>query len=148
MISQGQFYIRDTRQCGVNIECPVCGDQCTPTEIAVFDGNNVPLCDLCAWDRAPELASLLILNAAARSHSAGGIPGDIWRALEKRKSDPERLQKELKEARDVLGRCNGSILSELVTHEIEAALKGDDVPTKQNALKAFREMDTGDEIPF
>ena len=45
-----------------------------------------------------------------------------------------------------------TILMELVTHEIKAALKGDDRDTKQNALQAYREMSEGrgidDEIPF
>ena len=61
----------------------------------------------------------------------------------------------LRDARDSLirqmARPKGSILAELVTHEIEAALKGDDVDIKRNALKAFREMKINgidDEIPF
>ena len=62
----------------------------------------------------------------------------------------------LRDARDSLirqiARPEGSILSELVIHEIEAALKMDDVPTRRNALRAYREMssvyDIDSEIPF
>ena len=51
-----------------------------------------------------------------------------------------------------MARPEGSILSELVIHEIEAALKRNDVDIKRNALRAYREMssvcDIDSEIPF
>ena len=78
MTNQEYFYIRDTRSLGTDPECPVCGDRLSLTNIAVFDGNNEPLCDVCAWDKAPEFASLVNLNAAAHYHSVGGMPDDVF----------------------------------------------------------------------
>ncbi len=135
-------------------ECSICGDDLSPADYRVVGGNDAPLCDLCAWDKASGLANLLALNDELERFYRGIPPAAVQEAIKQRGSDPKRLQKELEEARDVLGRRNGSILAELVTHEIEAALKMDDVPTRQNALKAFREMDISPyanldaEIPF
>ena len=65
-------------------------------------------------------------------------------------AEPEILGKDLEEARRVLGLCDHASpeLAELVIHEIEAALKCDDVPIRQNALKAYRQLDMSDSIPF
>ncbi len=86
------FYIRDSRGLGVETKCPVCGDQCYPNDYVVFDGNHLPLCNLCAWDKAPGLASLIALGVASHYHSRGSTPDDVFESLEKRKSDPKRLQ--------------------------------------------------------
>ncbi len=66
------------------------------------------------------------------------------------KVEPEILQEDLQEARRVL--CLSShatpALAELVIHEIEAALKGDDVGIMRNALRAYKQLDMSGSIPF
>ena len=150
--AQDSFCIRIDRT--GDCECSVCGDDLSPADYRVFSGNGAPLCDLCAWNKASGLANILSVSDDLNRYYQGEPPATVQEAIEKRRNDPERLHKELEQARDVLGRRNGSILAELVTHEIEAALKRDDVDIKRNALKAFREMDINqhsdldDEIPF
>ena len=56
------------------------------------------------------------------------------------------LNKALEATRGELARDSRTILAELVTHEVEAALKRDDVDIKRNALQAYREM--GTDVPF
>ena len=133
-------------------KCPLCDDHLTEPDDTpgVYDEAGRVICEICSWDLVPELASLVALAIAAQAHGGKGIPPDIFHALEKRRSNPELLKKQLTAAREDLSRRiyhnGGSPLAELVTHEIEAALKRDDVDIKRNALKAYQEM--GDEIPF
>ena len=143
MTNDHNFCIRAIVQWTGN--CPVCGSEFTTGELAVYDGNNLPLCAVCAWDKAPILANLLSLDESFRRYYDGAPPADVSNALKQRESDPERLRKEL---HAVLGRHNGSVLSELVNHEIEAALRGEDIGTMQNALRAYHELGPQDEIPF
>ena len=154
MINFDNFCIRErSRHHNDERKCPVCNEDVERASYYV-EVYNEPLCRLCGWERAPNLSNLLRLgNADCQFHDGGPSP-DVRQELEKRADDPKRLKKELEQARDVLGRRNGSILAELVTHEIEAALKRDDVDIKRNALKAFKEMDVDRysdldaEIPF
>ena len=133
MTTQEHFYVRDTRSLGVDPECPVCGDRLSLTNFAVFDGNNEPLCDLCAWERAPELASLVNLNAAAHYHNMGGVPDDVFRAMEKRRADTKRIKRKLQ---DALARPDGwehNSLREVLKGQIKAALDSGKVETMRRA---------------
>ena len=135
-------------------KCPLCDDHLTEPDDTpgVYDEAGRVICEICSWDLVPELASLVALAIAAQAHGGKVIPPDIFHVLEKRRSNPELLKKQLTEARENLSRriypSGGSPLAELVAHEIEAALRGDDVPIMRNALKAYQETTTGDEIPF
>ena len=146
MTNDHNFCIRAIVQWTGN--CPVCRSEFTTGELAVYDGNDLPLCAVCAWDKAPALANLLSLDDSFRRYYDGAPPADVFDALKQRQSDPKRLQYELEKARNVLDHCEGSILSQLVTHEIEAALKGDDIVIMRNALRAYQEMGPLNEIPF
>ena len=60
--------------------------------------------------------------------------------------DEDLLDKNLELARDELAQDSRTILAQLVTHEVEAALKRDDVDIKRNAFLAYKQM--GADIPF
>ena len=91
----------------------------------------------------------------------GGTPDDVFRALEKRKSDPKRLKKELQEAHDFLdnhGHASSvtSPLAVLLAGQIKDALKSKNVETMQQAKRLFEDSrysrssisQLDDEIPF
>ncbi len=135
------FYIRDSRGLGVDTKCPVCGDQCYPNDYVVFDGNHLPLCNLCAWDKAPGLASLLSLAAACHQYHQGEPPAAVWEDLKQRESDPKRLKKELQKDYDSIG-PNGP-LGEFLKKELKAALNGKDVEKLKRAKLLFEETKRG-----
>lgn len=158
MTSQEYFDIRKTRSTGDAAECPVCGDSFTLPYLAVFDGNNEPLCYMCAWDKAPEFAGLLKLRTAAHDYAMDVTPPDVVRAVEKRKSDPKRLKRELQEGVDFLdnhGHASNVIspLAVLLAGKIKDALKSKNVETMKEAKRLFEDSRFGmpnldDEIPF
>ena len=158
MMTQEYFYIRDTRSLGVDPECPVCGDRLSLTNLAVLNGNNEPLCYMCAWDKAPGFAGLLKLRTAAHDYAMDVTPPDVVSAVEKRKSDPKRLKRELQEGVDFLDNYGhasnvNSPLAVLVAGQIKAALKSKNVETMKEAKRLledsrFGKRDLDDEIPF
>ncbi len=158
MTSQEYFDIRKTRSAGDAAECLVCGDRFTLPYLAVFNGNNEPLCYMCAWDKAPEFAGLLKLRTAAHDYATDVTPPDVVRAVEKRKSDPKRLKRELQEAHDFLdnhGHASNVIspLAVLLAGKIKDAIKSKNVETMKEAKRLFEDSRFGmpnldDEIPF
>ena len=138
--------------------CPLCGDTFFPLWIAIHMDNDEPICDLCGWERAANLANLLCLADAAHSYAQMGVPDHVFQALQKRRSDPKRLEKELREAHELLterfNQNQQSSLAKLVGDQIAAALKSKDVEKMKAAKVMYDESlagfrpDLDDEIPF
>ena len=153
MTSQHSFSIRTDFSFPNAEKCPVCGDDFTTSGMDVYDSNDVPLCHPCAWEKAPELASLLSLGVAAYYNVKGGMPDDVFHVLEKRRADPERLKRKLKEAYESLHDTGRGPLAELVAGQVKAALDSGTVATMITAKALVEEtrnrvpnLDT--EIPF
>ncbi len=154
MTNQGHFDIRETlgnhRKEAI---CPSCGDKFTASWLAVHNVNNEPICDLCAWETAPQLANLLFLSNAFDAYAQGGAPADVLEALRQRESDPKRLKRELKETHKSLQNNGLGPLAELVAGQVKAALDSGNVETMIKATALVKETRTrvpslDDEIPF
>ncbi len=140
------------------LACPLCGDRFLPLWIAIHTDNNEPICDLCGWERASNLANLMALADAVSSYAQMGMPDDVFQALQKRRSDPKRLKKELQEAHKSLtervGQNQQSSLAKLVGDQIATAIKSKNAEKMGAAKVIYDESLTGltpsldDEIPF
>ena len=154
MSNQHSFCIRVGVAFPESQKCPLCGDGFEMSGMDIYDGNDVPICTLCGWEIVPELASLLSLSVGAHYHGRGGMPDDTFHALEKRRSDPKRLKKELQKDYDSIG-PNGP-LGEFLKKQIKVALDGKDVETLKSAKRLFTVAQRGiqttsdidDDIPF
>ncbi len=103
--------------------------------------------------RPPELASLLSLGVAAYYNVKGGMPDDVFHVLEKRRADPERLKRKLKEAYESLHDTGRGPLAELVAGQVKAALDSGTVATMITAKALVEETrnrvpNLDAEIPF
>ena len=84
------FSIQQSERSHIDAECPVCGDSFTVFWLAVHNVNIEQISNLCAWENAPELASLIYLHFETYRHNRRGVPDDINKALKQRKSHPKR----------------------------------------------------------
>ena len=116
-------------------KCSVCGDKFTARELAVYGGNNLPLCIVCAWDETPILAGLLSLVDAFHRYYDRAPPHEVYEALKQRESDPKRLKQEIQKDYDSIG-PNGP-LEEFLKKQLRAALDGKDVETLKSAKRLF-----------
>ena len=136
------------------VECPICGDSFTTSGVDVCGPDNVPVCDLCAWEHATSLAGLVMLFDATAAFYHGECPPHVWERIKKRRNDPKRLKKELQKDHDSIG-SNGP-LGEFLKGQLKAALDGKDVEKLKAAKLLFEETKRGistvtdldDEIPF
>ena len=135
MTNLHSFSIRVGVALPVTEKCPLCGDDFEMNGVDIYDGNDVPICTPCGWEKVPELASLLSLSVAAHYHSRGGMPDGVFYVLEKRQSDPKRLKKELQKDYDSIG-PNGP-LGEFLKGQLKAALDGKDVEKLKSAKRLF-----------
>ena len=148
------FSIRVGVALPVTEKCPRCGDDFEMNGIDIYDGNDVPICTPCGWEKIPQLASLLSLSVGSHYHSRGGMPDGVFYVLEKRRSDPKRMKKELQKDYDSIG-TNGP-LGEFLKGQLKVALDGKDVEKLKAAKLLFEETKRGimvsgdldDEIPF
>ncbi len=137
-----------------DVECPICGDMFTNHWLAVCGPDNVPVCELCAWEHATHLAGLAALSHAANVYYHDEYPPDVWERMEKRRNDPKRLKKELQKDHDSIG-PNGP-LGEFLKGQLKAALDGKDVEKLKSAKRLFAVAKRGistvtdldGEIPF
>ena len=139
-------------------KCPICGDKTSVGNLNIYDNNNEPLCSLCAWEQASNLAHLLSLYEAVSAFEVGQLPDHVCAALKQRRNDPERLKTELRDALDTLDNhghgappAETSPLVKLVSEQITAALETDDVETMRQARCLFKEglgRVFDDNIPF
>ncbi len=154
MTNQGYFDIRETLENHrKEAICPSCGDKFTASWMAVHNVNNVPICDMCAWETAPRLANLLFLSNAFDEYAQGGAPAHILEALRQRESDPKRLKRKLQEAHARLDGWDHNSLGELLKGQIKAALASADVETMRKAERLVLETERTHphfytEIPF
>ena len=148
------FSIRTGVALPVTEKCPLCGDDFEMNGMDIYDGNDVPICKLCGWENATALADLLSLSHAVFQHYNGTAPPDVCKALEKRRSDPKRLKRELQNDYDSIG-TNGP-LGEFLKEQLKAALDGKNVEKLKAAKLLFEKTKRGistvtdldDEIPF
>ena len=149
------FSIRVGVALPVTEKCPLCRDDFEMNGMDIYDSNDVPICKLCGWENATALADLLSLSHAVFQHYNGTAPPDVCKALEKRRSDPKRLKKELQKDHDSIG-PNGP-LGDFLKKELGAALKSKDVETLKSAKRLLtvakrgihtHAADIDDEIPF
>ena len=123
------------------VECPICGDSFTTGGVDVCGPNNVPVCELCAWEHAPHLAGLVALSHAANGYFHDEHPPHVWERMEKRRNDPKRLKKELQKDYDSIN-SNGP-LGEFLKDELRVALDGKDVKKLKAAKLLFEETKRG-----
>ena len=153
MTNRDDFYIRHVQHVGTEIKCQICEDSFTTKYLAVCDKAGLPICELCAWEKAPILAGLLYLSHVADANYQGEPPPHIVDGLEQRRGDPERLKRKLKEAHKSLHDNGCGPLAELVAEQVKAALDSGKVETmiKAKALvdeTRSRVPNLDDEIPF
>ena len=153
MTNQDHFYIRRVQDVGTENKCPICKDSFTTKHLAVHDNCGQPICDLCAWEKAMTLASLLYLCDVAGAFYHGEYPPHIADGIEQRRNDPKRLKRELQEAHKSLQNNRTGPLAELVAGQVKAALDSRKVETMKQAQRLLSETqmqvgDLDDEIPF
>ncbi len=102
MTDQYYFSIRQSRDYHNKATCPICGLEFRVRYLDIYEVNNQPICDLCAWEKAPALANLLRLVDAVEGYERGGLPDHVSEALKQRENDPARLKKELRNVLDSL----------------------------------------------
>ena len=114
--------------------------------MAVHNDHDIPICELCAWENAATLASLLHLNESATYPLRGNPPAWVEEALEKRKNEPEQHALALEYDLCWLDSycisnhtMLGATLADLVHQEIMAALHSRDVETMKQARRLFKE---------
>ncbi len=158
-MDEDYFTICEAPEAGHDAECPICGEGFMIPYFKVRNARNQSICNLCAWEKAPALADLLYLSETVEVHGQGYIPTQISEALERRKNDPERLKKELRDAIKILGMPDNSVpditlpkspLAQLVAEQIDRAIEVGTVESMQHAKRLFEEsklsVDPG--IPF
>ena len=155
MTDQDHYYIRCTQSIhtGTETMCPVCEDSFTANYLAVYDTCGRPICELCAWEKAMNLAGLLYLSDVAGAFYHAEPPPHIVDGLEQRREDPERIERQLKEAHKSLHDNGQGPLAELVAGQVKAALDSGNVETMIKATALVKETRTrvpslDDEIPF
>lgn len=153
MTNQYSFCIRRVQNVGTETKCPACGDSFTTGYLAVHDNYGQPICELCAWEKDGSLASLIYLSDVAGAFSHAEPPPHIVEGIEKRREDPERIERQLKEAHKSLQNNGTGQLAELVAGQIKAALDSKKVETMKQAQRLLSETrirvgDLDDEIPF
>ena len=142
MTDQRCFAIRQHPDYHHKAACPICGLEFSVRYLDIYQADNQPICDLCAWEKAPDLAGLLHLAEAIEEYERGGLPGHVGEALTQRQNDPARLKKELQGVLDSLDEhgCDyPSPLVRLVVEQITAALDGEDVEAMQQAIRLHEE---------
>ncbi len=149
MTDRYDFNISFTRDHNSRVTCPICRDQFTTGYVDVHDAHNTPICNLCAWENADGLASMLSLSEAAHNHGEGGLPSAIREALKRREADPEQLRKFLADVRETIY-PGGQVtpLRELMSNEIQSALSGDNVGHLQAVKRMLDECNFADPVPF
>ncbi len=157
MENRDTFYIRRVQNVGTENKCPACGDSFTTSYLAVHQDNgpfnNEPICELCAWEKASSLAALLYLADVAGAYGHAEPPPHIVDGLEQRREDPERIERQLKEAQESLQHNRTGPLAELVAGQIKTALDSKKVELMKQAQRLLSETrihvgDLDDEIPF
>lgn len=155
MTDQEHYCIRRTQSSHTGTEntCPVCGDGFTANYLAVYDTCGRPICELCAWEKAMTLAGLLYVADVAGALYHGEPPPHVVDGLEQRREDPERIERQLKEAHKSLHDNGRGPLAELVAGQIKAALDSGKVEKMKQAQRLLSETRTqvgnlDDEIPF
>ena len=153
MSNQDHFYIRRVQNPGTENKCPICKDSFTTKHLAVHDNCGQPICDLCAWENAMTLAGLLYLSDVAGAYCKAEAPPHVLDGLEQRREDPERIERQLKEAYESLHDNGRGPLAELVAGQVKAALDSRKVEKMKQAQRLLSETRThvpalDDEIPF
>ena len=148
--------------------CPYCQTEFPIEDYFIGDiasQGYAPVCNICAWDRAPNLMQLIQfyketarLTAGLAAGLAAGapiMPETVREELSRRANDPERLKCELQEALEWLGRGARvkPPLAKLLAGEVKAALDSGDVKKMREAEAMVNEVqpqvsDLDDEIPF
>ncbi len=149
MTDQHDFAIRQHPDYHKNAECPMCRVKFMVHYLDIFQANDQPICELCAWEKAPALANLIHLAEVAGGYESGKLPTHIGEALKERQNDPVRLKKELQDALDSLDNHGHgapktspiwtSPLAKLVAEQITAALDSEDVDTMKQAIRLHEE---------
>ena len=146
-MTSGTIYsIRETPHNKEERNCPLCVSRFRPGHMAVHNDHDIPICELCAWENAATLASLLHLNESATYPLRGNPPAWVEEALEKRKNDPEQHIDALESNRLWLESYYGSnhtmlgaMLADLLNQQTDAALHSGDVETMKQARLLFIE---------
>ncbi|MFP6731147.1 MAG: hypothetical protein VCD50_13415 [Alphaproteobacteria bacterium] len=157
------FTVRVSRDYRHEVTCPICGEGFQAQFLDVHDVHNDPICNLCSWEKAPNLAGLLAMSAAVEEYSVGykRVPRQILEKLMQRNNDPERLTKELTAALHSLGAFDRddndapsqSPLASVVVNEINRALENGSVESMKFAKRLLDECpecpgQLTDDIPF
>ncbi len=149
-------------------ECSYCQTEYPFEEYFIGDiasQGYAPVCNICAWDRAPNLMQLIQfyketarLTAGLTAVLASGapiMPETVREELSRRANDPERLKCVLQAALEGLGRGARVTppLAKLLAGEVKAALDSGDVKKMREAEAMVNEVqpqvsDLDDEIPF
>ena len=153
MTDQERFCIRIVEDMYCEAGCPACGDKFTTEYLAVYDNYGRPLCNLCAWEKTTSLAGLLYLAVVAEACGTAKPPPHVKDGLEQRREDPERIERQLKEAHKSLHDNGHGPLAELVAGQIKAALDSGKVEKMKQAQRLLSETrnqvgNLDDEIPF
>ena len=153
MTDQEHYCIRVVKDRYCEAGCPACGDKFTTEYLAVHDNYGQPICELCAWEKNASLAALIYLAVAAEACGNAEPPPHIVDGLEQRRGDPERIERQLKEAHKSLQDNGTGPLAELVAGQIKAALNSKKVETMKQAQRLLSESrirvgDLDNEIPF
>ena len=160
MTDQHHFAIRQHPDYHHKATCPICRLEFRVRYLDIYEVNNQPICNPCAWEKTPALANLLKLVEAVEGYERGGVPDHVSEVLTQRQNDPARLKKELQNALDSLDNhghgapettpIRTSPLAKLVAEQITAALDSEDVDTMKQAIRLHEECPdklTSD-IPF
>ena len=153
MENRDNFYIRRVQNPGTENKCPICKDSFTTNYLAVHDNCGQPICDLCAWEKAMTLAGLLYLSDVAGAYCQAEAPPHVLDGLEQRREDPERIERQLREAYESLHDNGRGPLAELVAGQVKAALDSRKVEKMKQAQRLLSETrnqvgNLDDEIPF
>ena len=147
-----EFFIRQLPAPHSPATCPICGLEFSQPYLGVYQDDDRPICDLCAWEKAPGLANLLLLDEAAEGYTSRRLPAQVREALTQRQNDPARLKNELQGVLESLDLGGMSLLKKLVAEQITAALKCEDVKTMQQAKRLHEEcgkqLAIQDDLPF
>ena len=153
MTNQEHYCIRVVKDRYCEAGCPACGDKFTTEYVAVHDNYGQPICNLCAWENASFLAGLLYLAVVAEACGNAEPPPHVVDGLEQRREDPERIERQLKEAHKSLQNNGTGPLAELVAGQIKTALDSRKVEKMKQAQRLLSETriqvtNLDDEIPF
>ncbi len=141
-------------------ECCYCHSEFPVEDFYIGDTasqGHASVCNICAWDRAPNLMRLVqFYKEAARLATCEPVMPETVRAeLDRRANDPKRLKCALQTALEWLGRGARVTppLAKLLAGEVKAALNSGDVKKMREAETMVNEVqpqvsDLDDEIPF